>query len=334
VEKENAMDNEAQTPLPGPMARRGKRVNPVALRFPRLIKLLRVVGLASAIAVMMGGLWAHRASSQLGEQLLDMGDLLMQYDRADHQDGTRTVLVNGEQMHFSSGVTRDDPHTVLEHFTSLCDSHDAGTVERFTALPRTYGHHGGAWLDPVYRLENDDHGVVACLDLGEDHISLRELTDRVNRFTHTHDVHDIGDIRYVMAEPLDGGGTHFVTFWTDGSFDIDHMVASHGHDAGGTDLDGVPRPPGAYRTMSASEAGNPDAAVQYMGSSMTEWELEHFYQEQLVAEGWTLVPVPEQAQSRELRFVSGVRRGESELIFIALNTNAQGLGSATIAVSR
>src|SRR6185369_5096621 len=97
MEKENAMDNEAQTPLPGPMARRGKRVNPIALRFPRLIKTLRVIGFASVLAVMMGGFYVHRASSQLGEQLLDMGDLLMQYDRADHQDGTRTVVVNGEQ---------------------------------------------------------------------------------------------------------------------------------------------------------------------------------------------------------------------------------------------
>jgi hypothetical protein len=323
-----------QSPLPGPMSRRGKRVSLLTLRFPRLVKTLRVLAFASVVLLLSGGLYAHRASSQLGEQLMDVGDLLMQYDRADHQDGTRTVLLNGQQMYFSSGVTHDDLHTVLEHFTSVCDAHDAGTVEQFTALPRRFGHHSGAFLDPVYRMESPEGGVVACLDLGQDELTLRQVSERVDRFNHSHDVHDVGDIRYVLARPMDGGGTHFVTFWTDGSFDLDEVVPRDGHDAGGTDLDGVPRPPGAYRTMSASEAGNPDCAVQYLGSSMTEWELEHFYEQRLVAEGWTLVPVPEERQPTDLRFVEGMRNGESEIVFVALDTDEQGLGSATIALSR
>ena len=97
------MSNEA--PLPGPMTRRGKGVSVLKLRFPRLVKTLRVLAFAATILVLMGGLYVHRASSQLGEQLVEVGDLLMQYDRAEHQDGVRTVLVNGQQMHFSSGVS-------------------------------------------------------------------------------------------------------------------------------------------------------------------------------------------------------------------------------------
>jgi hypothetical protein len=328
------MDTATNAPLPGPMSRRGKRVNPITLRFPRLVKALRVVTFAVALVALGGGFWVHRASSQLGEQLTEVGDLLMQYDRADHQDGTRTVLVNGQQMYFSSGVTHDDPHTVLEHFTSLCDAHDAGTVERFTALPQRFGHHSPRMLDPVYRLEDPTGGVVACLDMGEDDLSLHDIGERVDRFNHTHDIHDIGDIRYVMAREMDHGGTHFVTFWTNGSFDLDEALPRDGHDAAGTDLDGVPRPPGAFRTMSATEHGNPDCAVQYLGSTMTEWELEHYYQEQLVAQGWTLVPVPESAQSTDLRFVEATRGGDAEIVFVALDTDDHGLGSATIALSR
>lgn len=342
MEKQNAMANEesagaaasADAPLPGPMSRRGKRVNPLTLRFPRLVKTLRVIAFASFVLLLSGGLYAHQASSQLGEQLMDVGDLLMQYDRADHQDGTRTMMVNGQRMFFSSGVSHDDPHTVLEHFTSVCDAHDAGLVEQFTALPHRFGHRSGSWLDPVYRLEGADGGVVACLDMGEETMSMHQLGERIDRFGRSHDVHDVGDIRYVMARPLDGGGTHFVTFWTDGSFDLDEVAARDGHDAGGTDLDGVPRPPGAFRTLSASEAGNPDAAVQYMGSSMTEWELEHFYEEHLVAEGWTLVPVPEEQQPTSSRFVEGIRNGESEMVIVALDTDEHGRGLATIAMSR
>lgn len=324
----------ADSPLPGPMSRRGKRVNPLTLRFPRLVKTLRVLAFASFVLALSGGLYVHRANSQMGEQLMEVGDLLMEYDRADHQDGTRTVLLNGQEMHFSSGVSHDDMHTVLEHFTSVCDAHDAGLVERFTTLPRHYGHRSGAWLDPVYRLESPERGVVACLEMGEDEMSLHELGERMDRFAVSHDVHDVGDIRYVLAQPMDGGGTHFVTFWTDGSFDLDQVAARDGHDAGGTDIEGVPRPPGAFRTMSASERGDADCAVQYMGSSMTEWELEHYYEQRLVAEGWTLVPVREERQPTGLRFVEGIRNSETEMVFVALDTDAQGLGSATIAVSR
>jgi hypothetical protein len=334
VAKENAMSNEAQAPLPGPMSRRGKRVGVMSLRFPRLIKTLRVIAFASVVLMVCGGLYVRRAHSQLGEQLVDVGELLMQYDRAAHQDGTRTVLVNGQEMHFSSGMTPDDPHTVLEHFAAMCDSHDAGLVEQFTALPHRIHHRSGSFLDPVYRFEGPESGVVACLDMGEEAMSMRQLGERIDRFDHSHDVHDVGDIRYVMAQPADHGGTHFVTFWTDGSFDLDQVVPRDGHDAGGTDLEGVPRPPGAYRTMSASEAGNPDAAVQYMGSSMTEWELEHYYEQQLVAAGWTLVPVPEEDQPTELRFVEGTRNDLSEIVFVALDTDDHGLGTATIALSR
>ena len=76
----------------------------------------------------------------------------------------------------------------------------------------------------------------------------------------------------MFAEPTgEDGLTHFVTFWTEGSFRIAHMMPIDGHDAGGADLENVPRPPGAYRTMSAAEVGNTDSAVQYMGSSMTGW---------------------------------------------------------------
>ena len=231
-------------------------------------------------------------------------------------------------------MSHDDPHTVLEHFTSICDAHDAGLVEQFTALPQRFGHRSGRFLDPVYRFEGPEGGVVACLDMGEEEMTMRELGERIDRFDHSHDVHDVGDIRYVMARPSEGGGSHFVTFWTDGSFDLDEVAARDGHDAGGTDLEGVPRPPGAYRTMSASEHGNPDCAVQYMGSSMTEWELEHFYEQQLVAQGWTLVPVPEENQPTQLRFVEGTRDDASEIVFVALDTDASGRGTATIALSR
>jgi hypothetical protein len=322
------------TPKPGPMGRRGKRINVFAYRFPRFIKVVRVTTLLATILVCFGAFSLHRASGQLGEQLLTMGDVLMQYDRAEHQDQTRVVLVNGQQMRFSSGISTDDLHTVLEHFVSVCDAHDGSAVEQFTSLGHTLPGRSGRWLDPVYRLEGDDGGVVACLDLGEDDVPASEIASRVARFNRTSDVHDIGDIRYVYAEPMAEGGTHFVTFWTDGSFRLAHLLPRDGHDAAGEDLAHVPRPPGSYRTMFASEAGNPDTGVQYMGSSMTEWELEAFYRDELTREGWTLTTVRDEAQPEGLRIVEATNADASQTLFATLDTDDAGRGLATIALSR
>ena len=329
-------DQNTESPsIAGPMSRRGKRPNLFVLRFPRLVRTLRVVAFGAVVLAIAGGFQLRQAHSQMGEQLLDAGQLLMGYANAERQDGARTVLVNGESMHFSTGVTHDSPHTLLEQFTAMCDAHDGGSVERFTALPAHFGQPHGAALDPVYRYETDAGGVIACLDLGEQELSLAELHARVRAFEHSHDMHDIGDVRYAYAQAGgEDGLTHFVTAWTEGSFRIDHMVAQRGHDAGGTDLENVPRPPGAYRTMSAAEVGNPDSAVQYAGSSMSGWQLEGYYERALVDAGWTLTDVPENAQPRDTRFVQATRDDAAQIVFVALSTQADGRGTATIALSR
>ena len=186
-----ADQNTEPSSLAGPMSRRGKRPNLFVLRFPRLVRTLRVVSFAAVVLAIAGGFQLRQAHSQMGEQLLDAGQLLMGYANAERQDGARTVLVNGEQMHFSTGVTHDSPHTLLEQFTALCDEHDGGSVERFTALPAHFGQPHGAALDPVYRYETEAGGVVACLDLGDQELSLGELHARVRAFQRSHDVHDI-----------------------------------------------------------------------------------------------------------------------------------------------
>jgi hypothetical protein len=331
---QNASTTDTQA-LPGPMSRRGKRPNLFVLRFPRLVRTLRVITFGACVLLALGAFQLHRVHGQMGERLVDTGQLLMGYANAEHQDGTRAVVVNGETIHFSSGVTHDSAHDLLEHFTAVCDAHDGGTVERFTTLPAMFGHHSGAMLDPVFRYETETGGVVACLDLGADELSLEQLNERMQRFRTSHDVHDVGDIRYVFAEPTsDAGITHFVTFWTDGSFRLDRAMPAEGHDAAGTDLENVPRPPGAFRTMSAAEVGNADSAVQYMGSSMTGWQLEGYYQHALVESGWTLIPIREDARPRETYVVQAARDDGSQVVFVALGTQRDGRGIATIALSR
>lgn len=333
ADQQNELPTSSPETLPGPMTRRGKRPNLFALRFPRLVKAARLGAFAATVVALVGGVQLHRAQSQMGEQLVGVGQALMQYADADHQDGARTVQMNGAQVHFSSGMTHDPVHTVLEHFTSVCEAHDGGTVERFTSLPSHVGHRSGSALDPIFRYETGEGGVVACLDMGEDDLSLDDLNTRVGRFNESHDLHDVGDIRYVFAESTDDG-THFVTFWTDGTFRLDRVMPRDGHDAAGTDLENVPRPPGAFRTMSAAEDGNPDAAVQYMGSSMTEWELEAYYQQSLTEAGWTVMNVPESAQPRGQRLVEATRDDENQMVFVALDTAPDGRGTATIALTR
>ena len=56
----------------------------------------------------------------------------------------------------------------------------------------------------------------------------------------------LGDLRYVYARALEGGRSHVVTVWTEGSIRLDRLFPTGG-DAPGEDPPALPRPPGLAR---------------------------------------------------------------------------------------
>jgi hypothetical protein len=311
----------------GPLARKGHLITPGMRR--RAGQVLRMCGFLATLTVI--GVFAEyqHVSGQVGEELVSLGDRLMDYEGASSRDETREVVFNGQSMLFSTGRTDDGFASVLEHFETVCAGHDGGLTERYEAAQprgRDAGH------SPVFRYDTEHSGVVACLDFGATDVSVTELGERVRRYGETHDLHDLGDLRYVYAERNEANtSTHFVTFWTDGSFRMDAIFPEDG-DGGGEDLADVARPPGARRTISATETGTNDTVVQYVGSTMTEWELEGFYEHELAASGWAVQDLPEQASPTGIRVVAA-RRDNSEL-YVTLDTDARGRGQATIVLGQ
>jgi hypothetical protein len=303
-------------------------------RFGLAIKMARLTTFVVVVALLGFGFRAHQVHGQLDERMLQMGEVMMRYEGAIRQDETRVVMINGEQLQFSSGVTEHTVGEVLDNFETVCEQHDAGLVERFARMPERLDGHRQTRFRPIMRGEGGAGGYVVCLDMGQDEMTFNELRARFDRFEDSSDVHDVGDIRYVYAQETDDPAVrHFVTFWTNGHFRFRPMMNEDG-DAPGTDLTDVPRPPGSRRMITASEVGQTEAAVMYAGSPMSEWELEHFYTTSLAEHGWEITPIADERQPQGSRVVTAHRPDDSELLFVSLDTDARGQGTATVAVSR
>lgn len=311
----------------GPMARRGVGLFTLAGR--RVAPFVRVTAFLAALAVLGTGYGVHRAEGQMGEQLVSMGEVLMRYDDAEFQDQARVLSLNGQPLSFSSGNSERSLTEVLDYFEAVCASRDGGVLAHVEALRADHP----SIQSPVYRYDLEREGVVACLDLGNERLSMDTLRQRTMRFSETQDLNDLGDVRYVYASRPDAdSNTHFVAFWTDGTFRMDQILPADG-DAGGQDIPDVTRPPGSRRTLSASEVGSPDMAVQYSGSTMSSWELEHFYVEELPRSGWEVVAMPDGRPSPDGSRVVLARRDGADL-YVSLIPEDDGHSQATIVLGR
>lgn len=296
------------------------------------MKAVRVTTFVAATAsVAVIGAYSH-ARSQLGEQLLSVGSNMMRYEGANTQDEPREMRINGQSLMMRSGTTDDSVDAVLDRFEAQCSTGQQELRERVDFMTQQAGITRSLF---VLREMGGPEGVVACLDFGQEELSVADLAERAARFRASNDLHDLGDLRFVFAEPMnDGSGAHFLTFWTNGSLDFDEVTGRGGNgDVPGADIDGIPRPPRSRRVLDASETGHPDRVLMYFGSSMTGWELESFYRRELTHSGYHVID-PGERGTREIstRIRGTVLGGERDghLTFVVLDTDERGLGRATI----
>lgn len=297
-------------------------------------KIARVSALALVLAGGGVALTYDHARGQLGETLLGAGAQMMMIADADRQDAPRRMVVNGQSIHFSTGIAPVPVGQLLDRFEAVCERIDAGLMERMheaLAMHPDPDHEArAAAASPVLRDENGGAGYVACLDLGSTAVEPSELLERFRRFERTRDLHSIGDLRYVYASPMeDGERSHFVALWTEGSFRFDEVFPD-GTDARGEDPADVPRPPGARRTLSAYEEGDPQRATFYMTEALDEGGLTAFYRRELSGSGWTLLAPPDSSTwSGAVRPALVAQRGD-RLLWLAFTTDFQGRVNAAL----
>ncbi|WP_157069635.1 hypothetical protein [Sandaracinus amylolyticus] len=323
TQNEEPTTTEGATPLPVGASRRKNTEKPETLA----PKIARLTVFTLVLALVVGAFTYERARGQLGEALLGAGAQMMMIADADRQDAPRRLFVNGQSIHFSTGVAPVGVDALLDRFETVCERIDAGLMERMhEALARHPDPEREAYAasaSPVLRDENGGAGYVACLDLGSGNVEPRELLARFERFEQTRDLHAIGDLRYVYAAPMEGGRSHFVALWTEGTFRFDEVFPD-GTDARGTDPEDIPRPPGARRTLSAYEEGDPQRATFYATDELDEGGLVSFYRRELASDGWTLLAPPETlVSSASVRPALVAQRGD-RMIWLAFTTDFQG----------
>jgi hypothetical protein len=299
-------------------------------------KIARVVTLMVVLAVGFGLVTYQRARGQLGESLLGTGSQMMLLADAERQDAPRELVVNGQRIRFSTGIVPYSSGALLDRFEERCNAIDAGLMERVSQAvaedpdraPHDIGSHS-----PVLRQMNGAAGFVACLDLGPEDSDLQELAQRAQRFTQTRDLHDLGDLRYIYAQPLDGDPdadrAHFVAIWTEGSLRFDQIFRETG-DAIGVDPVDVPRLPGSRRLLSAFERGDSQRATIYRTDELDEGAAERFYRRELAASGWTVLGEHDPRAHLDGARPSLVVQQGPRVVFLSFSTDSDGRVSSAV----
>jgi hypothetical protein len=185
--------------------------------------------------------------------------------------GTAQVLhVNGLPLRMEAGRSSQSVRAVLDGFDERC------------------GVHGGAGpLRPALRAESDTGGYLACLDLRAPQPATAEIVQRLHAFAASFDLAAIGDLRFVWAL-RERDGTAFVAVSSEGPVRLAQLFPGRG-DAPGIDLQGVPRPPGARRVLSAWQDAQPAMLASYR-VELAPAEFVARYRRRLIDGGFAVRP--------------------------------------------
>ncbi|MDH3729320.1 MAG: hypothetical protein OER77_17455 [Myxococcales bacterium] len=245
-----------------------KHVNRIKPVFQLGLFLLILVVLASAVLL-------RSAHADFARFFWGVGAETMSYPDATSEPA-RVLQLNGVRVSFRTQTIAASLDDVLLHYESLCTGRNAGLAEQLS----------------MQSGRSKDAGHVACLDMGNAPRDLGSLVDRFLRFTETGDLGALGALRYMRARRvpgMPGDQTFVLTVWADSAFNLFRMLPTDGADAGGSDVEAVPRPRGSQRVLSAWEAGSPSGFVVYRVPHESAAELESFYRSELSANGWTII---------------------------------------------
>jgi len=255
-------------------------------------KLLRVTAFFTILYVSLTVAIGYEARAQMNEQFMSLGVDMLRYEGAEYQRDPRTLVLNGQAIKLSTGRAPHDLEHVLDYYEARCMQRDGHFAEQLAELvegdPEILEAEARI-LDPTLRDSTDDRGYVACLDtLSDERLEPEGVAAAVERFKHSLDLSEFGELRYIYAERDEQGGTFFVAFWIEGSFKVADMFPPDG-DAPGRDVADVPRPPESRRLLSSWETGKPQAVTTYVGGSLGIGQLDSFYRDEMADGGWEIL---------------------------------------------
>ncbi len=284
------------------------------------IGALRVALTLAALLALASLRSAHAAEEEVGARLSRFGEALSELEGLHPHSAPRRLVMNGMELGVLGMSTELELDEALERLESTCGR---GGLDVPGALLHEPGNApGGGALGRlsrgVLRQRSGDRGVLACLDTGE-RLARTTLAERLGRLAKTGDLGAVGALRFAFLSRT-GRTTTVLFIWSTGSLPILAAFPKTG-DAPGRDLDGIPRPEGSRRLLSAAEAGSPYALGLYEDAAASPNPLAT-YAALLGARGFTVTRVSGERLwarlgTREL-VVRVTRHGSKALYSLAL----------------
>jgi hypothetical protein len=222
-------------------------------------------GAAMAAAALLLGVAIARVHASGLELAQSIGAPLIAYTGATHEEGLRTLVVNGARFRMRTGSTPDSIDTVIDAHAEPC---------RSRALTP----------DPVVRTRRADQGFIGCIVPRD-----APLLERIRALHETQDFAALGELRFAWAMQTPTG-TRYVAIAAEGELNVPAMFPAHG-DAPGIDPPGLPRPPSARRLITTWQEGQDPVLVSYL-SELALAEVISRYTSALATAGLDVERVP------------------------------------------
>lgn len=245
----------------------------VAHRLAAFVRAAAVVVVIVAACVMF---LIRSAEARAGEALLGFGRELAAWTDAHRQSGARVLSVNGLQLELMTLTTSLDVKQALDHFHDLCRQR-GGVREPAPRAARSF--------DTVLRRDAEHEGLLACIDT-DGPLGVSELTKRLEQFSKSGNLAELGKLRYVLARRT-GETTTLLVLWTEGDAQLLGLMPATG-DAVGKDLSDFPRAAGLRRLLSAAEQGAPYSLTVYDAGQQPPAALASWYEAELAGRGWSV----------------------------------------------
>lgn len=220
-------------------------------------KLLRLSAYCITVGALGGGLALRSAYGSMKDATLQLGSEL---GKLDGVGSKRPILLNGEPV-YVSGTVEDVPlEELLDRVEARCRENPIGITAELPGLPdearaQLQKRLASKTAAGIVRHERPGRGMIACFTRSGQQATgadgLRGRVERLMSVAETGDLSKLGNLRYVFAERTEEGRTHVVTAWTDGPFNL-HSLVPAGGDTPGSDIEGVPRPTGSVRLLTAT----------------------------------------------------------------------------------
>jgi hypothetical protein len=299
----------------------------------RFMPCLRVGAYLGALSLGLSCLWVARVAAEVEDVSLELGARLA-LELGDVVGEPQAIAVNGQQVWIASKTTALSVEQVLDRFDAHCveASRALSTAldaleEQPSAAPelRTLAYE--RLLIRRGELE-EAGGQLVCLAATERLQGFEDLGRRLNTLLTTGALGALGELRYVRARPRPEGGSHVVTVWSAGSFNLFEALPRD-VDVPGGDAERAPRPPDAVRTLSARVPGRAYAAYSYI-SELSAAELFRFYDTEMPRLGWqplaaaALVPETQEVAKEARAFLLG-----EAITYVVVNDTAEAEGART-----